>query len=95
MPDRSPMQSRPECEFFQFIGSYHCDNCGRYAKEHKGIQTLKKGAGPFDNGEDAWENLTWPEWDARVESERREREARAKIAALPAETVVSLVEGLS
>lgn len=86
------MPETAECEFFHFIGSQHCDNCGRLAKEHKGYHALKKGAGPFLTNEDAWENVTWDEWDARVDLEKREREAREKLAKLPAETVISLVE---
>ena len=79
------------CEFFEWLGASCCDRCGRPAKEHKGMRCLRRGAGPF-GGEDDWEDLAWDEWDARVDLDRRERAARGKLAALPAETVVTFVE---
>ena len=81
------------CEFYKEIGSGCCDGCGKRPSEHKGMLTLRKGAGPF-GGDADWERLTWAEWDERVAAGRREREAREALQTLPAETVIGLVEAL-
>lgn len=86
------------CDYFHEIGAGVCDNCGRRASEHKGVRTIRREAKAliFSLPDDeVWENLTWEEWDARVTLSKRAREARKKIAALPPEVVIGLVEGLT
>lgn len=84
------MTDRPRCDWYQEIGSGRCDNCGGKPADHKGMQMLKRGASPFLTDRDAWENLTWAEFNARLASDRREREARKRLADLPTDAVLAL-----
>jgi hypothetical protein len=70
------------CEFYAEIGCGVCDDCGQTAKFHRGIKSFKKGASPFGNGDDCWENLTWGEWDARTKKAEEVAAARKKLVAL-------------
>jgi len=56
-----PAPAPPEaCDGFRWIGQplTGCDGCGRPAWEHKGLHSLREGAGPFGGGED-WEIRPW------------------------------------
>lgn len=77
------------CEFFEMIGSGVCDRCGKPASAHKGVRTLRDGAGPFGGARD-WVDLTWAEWDERVKRDRAVRAARERIKAMDDDRLLAL-----
>lgn len=83
MPEPTKFGEKP-CRWYWEIGSGRCDNCGRFASEHEGVVVLAPDSGPLLWGTDdgGWVAYSWSEWDARVASGARVREARKLLSEL-------------
>lgn len=55
------------CRGFHWIGQTleSCDNCGRPARDHEGLMTLRRDAPPFSDG--GWYVKPWSEVFGRHE----------------------------
>jgi hypothetical protein len=59
------MSAKP-CRWFKWIGQplMSCDDCGKPAWEHDGMERMKADKGPFDP--DLWVGVTWEPEEAEA-----------------------------